>query len=605
MTQDSKTTKKPNWLEPKRSWLIVGVFIFGVLLFLSCFRNDFVTWDDDLNIYTNKNNIEPSFSKLVGLWTGSFEHFFTPLTYSAWMLISILSPEVGKSAVAKPPSPDPILFHSINVLMHSLCGVLIFLILTRLLPLVLPERLKDNSKEINWAGFFGALLFLCHPLQVESVAWASGLRDLLCSFFALSSILSFISFRKNKQWQFAMASIACFVLSCLSKATGAAIAPMILFIDWYIYKTPRARLLKTISPYVILAGVYTLITLGIQSSDSIFRAPLVFGAMFSVDSVFFYIRKLLVPVNMMACYMRTPKNLILEGWLPYQAVLAIWCVLQTRYFKPDFRRVWIAAWGLFFLPILPVSGIVPFISMNSSNVFDRYVYLPMLGVGLLLAWVLVRFQRKWVFAGTGCLIFCFSILSVKQQQIWKGSEELYTHAIGVDPVNTCSYKSLSLYYMNTGRMAEAKRGLLRIIEIDKIDTFPYEYLRKIHPDFKKVDLLVKRSNELRKKGDKTQAKKLMLQAHTLNRRDYVVLNNLGLFHAEAGNLRDAMKYFQKSIDENPTEFETYLNLSQAHFRLGEVPQTVKVLKSYIDLVPDHPKANAALNALRRRLSPKE
>ena len=86
-------------------------------------------------------------------------------------------------------------FHAFNVLLHALNGFLVFQLLLALQRLVEPADTPDVTAMV--AAGFGALLFVCHPLQVESVSWVTSLKDIGCATFALSALWAHVV---NKRW---------------------------------------------------------------------------------------------------------------------------------------------------------------------------------------------------------------------------------------------------------------------------------------------------------------------------------------------------------------------------------------------------------------------
>src|SRR6185503_10299612 len=108
--------------------------------------------------------------------------------------------------------------------------------------LILRDLLAAHAVAANraaWAAAIGAGLFALHPLQVESVAWASGLKDVLAGAFTLVALWLFLRFtptlgetpggRSARTWDasalasplFVLATLA-FVLAMLSKPSAVA-----------------------------------------------------------------------------------------------------------------------------------------------------------------------------------------------------------------------------------------------------------------------------------------------------------------------------------------------------------------------------------------------
>ena len=151
----------------------IAVFVGCVLPFLGVLSHGFIAVDDQMHTYLNPflNGRAPG--GIWMFWTSAYGGLYIPVTYTVWGILA---------SAARLDAPDefgialnPWLFHAASVIVHVGSVLLVFRILRQL-----------TGRE--GASFAGALLFAIHPLQTETVAWASGLKDLLCGFFALLAI---------------------------------------------------------------------------------------------------------------------------------------------------------------------------------------------------------------------------------------------------------------------------------------------------------------------------------------------------------------------------------------------------------------------------------
>lgn len=156
-----------------RKYLACILFFLSILFFFRTVNYKAV-WDDERAHFT-PGTLE-AMDKDIGVFWEVQSGMYIPLTYSTWGIVKKVASTTGFK-----PAP----FHLLNVVIHGLNGVLLFYFLLLLF--------KNNA-----SAFFGSLLFLIHPLQVESVAWISEFRGLYASFFCLISLLFFsTSWRKN------------------------------------------------------------------------------------------------------------------------------------------------------------------------------------------------------------------------------------------------------------------------------------------------------------------------------------------------------------------------------------------------------------------------
>ena len=139
------------------------VIVLAVLAVLGQIAShEFVGFDDPNTIYRNPRFNPPTVDNILYYWSHDEGLLYIPVTYTAWGLVATVarveSPDVTGS------SQNPWLFHALNVLLHLGAALLVF------------EWLRVILR-VNWPACVGALVFALHPLQVETVAWASGTKD--------------------------------------------------------------------------------------------------------------------------------------------------------------------------------------------------------------------------------------------------------------------------------------------------------------------------------------------------------------------------------------------------------------------------------------------
>ena len=154
-----------------------GLRTFAIAVILACVvgatfgsvcLNEFAGFDDHITLWGNPRLHPPppqsGMSSALWYWNHAEYALYIPVTYQVWALLTPF-------AQLDTPGPGGVdlsagIFHAANLVFHSLTVVVVFLLLR-----VLVRR--------DWAAAIGALLYGLHPLQVESVAWASGLKDVL------------------------------------------------------------------------------------------------------------------------------------------------------------------------------------------------------------------------------------------------------------------------------------------------------------------------------------------------------------------------------------------------------------------------------------------
>src|SRR5437868_7315428 len=205
-----------------RKFYIIGpltLFILVIILFSQSLAYPFLNWDDLPNIVEN-SLLKLSWQNLYEIWTKPYYNLYIPLTYTSWSFLCW----VGTSC-------EPEFFHAWSIILH-LANTLLVFILAR-------DFLKSVNIESNWA-LFSAALFAVHPIQVETVVWISGSRDLLSVFWALMSWKAYWSLRDHptKGWisrKFFL-PVLFFTFSLLSKPGTLVLPVSLILFDLLIYR---------------------------------------------------------------------------------------------------------------------------------------------------------------------------------------------------------------------------------------------------------------------------------------------------------------------------------------------------------------------------------
>jgi len=122
-------------------------------------------------------------------------------------------------------------------------------------------------------SFIVSILFGIHPLHVESVAWASGRKDVLYCFFFLFSLITYIQYLKKKNWRYFIISIILFALSLLSKAMAVPLTVVIVFLDLFYSRKFTRRLIWEKLPFLALAIIAGIKAIQAQQFDPIDCSP--------------------------------------------------------------------------------------------------------------------------------------------------------------------------------------------------------------------------------------------------------------------------------------------------------------------------------------------
>jgi protein O-mannosyl-transferase len=310
------------------------------------------------------------------------------------------------------------------------------------------------------AAMIGAMVVALHPLQVESVAWTTGTKDVLCGLFSFAAIALYTGAITGGRRRALYWAVACGVFAVAAKPTGVVLPAILFAVDLAIRDTSIQRRLGDLWPFLPATGVGVLVILCVQPATSIEPAPLHLRPLIALDSYAFYLQKVVSPTNLVVDYARSPDVVRASGqlawtWVVPLAVLAL--AIVSRH-----RMVGLAV-VMFAIPILPVSGITAFDMQQYSTVTDHYAYQSLLGVGLIVAVA----ARRWIAARyiLGTTVAALAVLSVLQIRYWLDPHALYARGVELAPQTLMSRAGLVTLAFDRGDPADAERWARQIIQI--------------------------------------------------------------------------------------------------------------------------------------------
>src|SRR5205809_4765259 len=155
----------PRWIQ----WLVpVLVALVTFTAFWPALQNQFVDWDDSKNFVDNPQYRGLAGTHLRWMWTTLHMGHYAPLP---WMTLGLDHVLWGM---------NPLGYHLTSLLLHALNAVLFFLLAERLLELGSAPALRRDDAGVWLGATVAALVFAVHPLRVESVAWITERRDVVC-----------------------------------------------------------------------------------------------------------------------------------------------------------------------------------------------------------------------------------------------------------------------------------------------------------------------------------------------------------------------------------------------------------------------------------------
>jgi tetratricopeptide (TPR) repeat protein len=386
--------------------------------------HEFVRWDDRHNLVDNPRMNPPSPTGAAYFWANPFYDLYIPVTYTTWSAIA---------GVARTTTPDalgatlnPYIFHAANLLLHLLSALAVYAILRTLV-------------SSDWPACIGAMLFALHPVQVEPVAWISGMKDVLSGLLGLVAIWQYLLFaipssdaeRRGAITHFALATIA-FTLAMLAKPSAVVVPLIAAILDWKLLRRSLKMIITPCAIWLLLAIPVILIAKLAQPALSLdFVPPLWARPIVALDAMAFYLKKLAVPTALGIDYGRSPQWLWQSGEMRFTWTIPAAALLATLLARRRAPYLF-AGLAIFAAALLPVLGLIPFDFQAYSTVADHYLYIAMLGPAIAATFLLARARRPVIFAAAAVLA-TFAVRSFLQTWHWQDSQSLFSHAIEVNP----------------------------------------------------------------------------------------------------------------------------------------------------------------------------
>lgn len=442
---------------------LLALFGLGVLLLhYPAWSCDWLNWDDPWLVLNNAMVKAGAFGRM---FTEPFAGLYHPLTLVSW----------GLEYAAF--GPDARAFHATNVILHvGNC-----LLLWRLV-----WQLSRGNKTLAWVT---AALFACHPLHVESVAWITERKDVLCGFWYLLCLNLYV--KGSLQNRFSTGRYAAVTLSLvaalLSKPMAVSLPVVMVLIDNYLKRwsrpeTARPRLIlasaREKSAWFLLAGVAGVVNLVVQSAFSATNATEVVSSVSWVNAWRFLcvgISKAIWPFKLSFYY---EVGAGAYDGAAVSLVVALLALMGVAYWAwPAWRAAARFGLGFFLVTVLPVMRLVQFGDRTMFN--DRYVYLPGIGLYWLVAtaalqWSAAAIWRQRVaVAVCAVVVAALAYLSWQRLAVFQTSETLWLDVLRTYPRSGKAAQILADLYGSQHRYGDAIPWYQRALELDSGNAMVY------------------------------------------------------------------------------------------------------------------------------------
>ena len=372
----------------------LGIAIFAA--FGGAVHHGFLAYDDKSVLVENPRLVQPSWSNAIALFGEVRDEAYLPLWYLAYFPELVLFTGSGAAAgqSAALGADRACAVHIASLCWHLLAAWLVFL-------------LAEQMLQSRAAALIAALLFALHPLQAESVAWASGRKDQVSLVLLLLALLACVRCWRVPRGLPWAAAVLVFVGSF---AKGSmVVAPALAALTWMALRAQgsiaaqrklRGSLLLLTIAAALPAALHMSIAVhqGTAGGTHEFLERCHLGA----TALLRYGSHALLPYDL-SIHAAEPQ---FSEWASI-AALALCLLLAVAWWLRHSRPSLVLALMLWFPAALaPFNNVFPATSLWYA---DRYASMALPGACMLLAWACLRLPR-WLaaslaVAALGALLF--------------------------------------------------------------------------------------------------------------------------------------------------------------------------------------------------------
>ncbi len=339
-------------------WIYLVLFVTTFAVYVQVRQFDFVNYDDPEYVSKNLHVRE-------GITPAGIAWAFTSGDSANWLPLTRISHMFDAQLFGMRSG----FHHLTNVLIHALATLLLFAFLSR-------------ATHMRWPSAFVAFVFALHPLHVESVAWIAERKDVLSAFFWFLALWSYVRYAERPGLGRYLLVLLPFCLGLMAKPMIVTLPFVLLLLD--VWPLRRAARFGKKLPFFALSAAVAITTYLVQRSSGAVKALTVFPIGLRVENALVsycvYLGKMFWPASLAVFY---PYPLTVPVWKYTIAGLAIVSIsaLAVRLFR---AYPYVAVgWFWYLGTLLPVIGLV---QVGAQARADRYMYVPMVGLAIILAW---------------------------------------------------------------------------------------------------------------------------------------------------------------------------------------------------------------------------
>ena len=503
-------------------------------------------------------------------------------------------------------------YHLINILLHLLSALLLLKIL---------RRLKVP------AAWFIAALFALHPVQVESVAWITELKNTLSGVFFFGAALSYLAFDSERSKRYYWTALALFILGLLSKSVIATMPVSLLAIFWW--KRGKIQWKQDVIPLLpffvfgMVSGLFTALieqhVHGARGSE--FGFTIIERCLIAGRAIWFYLGTIVFPVNLTFIYPRWHMSQAV--WWQYLFPLAALGLAAFLWVLRNRSRAPFAVFVCFTAALFPVLGFFNVYPFRFSFVADHFQYLALPGplalaaAGIHRGLDFMKGSGQWFLKSAlyGIILLTLSAVTWNQCRTYTDAETLYRSIIRKNPLCWMAHTNLGILLANGGKTDEAMDHCLKAVQLDStlsechnnlglllansgsIEEAIDHFRKALEIDSQDVEAQNNLGNALFYTGRTDEAAACFREALEINPYHEGARNNLGNILMQKGRTEEAIICYRKVLEIDPGYVQAHNNLGMALQRTDHMEDAASEYRIALELYPDYVEAHCNLGIL--------
>jgi protein O-mannosyl-transferase len=451
--------------QKRRVTLCLLLILATIALYNPISRAPFLNYDDDYYIIQNSH-------VRAGLTWGTVTWAFRAADLSNWHPVTWLSHALDVQLFGMNPAGH----HYVNVLLHVLNTVLLFLLL-------------DETTGMLGRSLLVAALFAVHPINVESVAWISERKNVLSMLFFLFGLIAYARYVRRPGIQRYLPVALCFALGLMAKPQVITFPFVLMLMDYWPLQRmvapgkqaqsqasavrplsrPFSWLILEKLPLLVLSAASAVITMKVQTTAIHTEFSLSVRLFNAALAYLKYLGELIWPANLAPLYPH--PGLSVSRWPAILSALVLAGMTVVIVIARE-RRYLLLGWFWFLGTLIPMIGIV---QAGVQSMADRYAYIPFIGLFIAMCWGiadLLRIRNISGFTGriaSTIVLLGFAFATSRQIGYWGDNMRLWSHTLEVTRNNFVAEDSMAMALVVQGKEEEAMRHFQSAIRINPRD----------------------------------------------------------------------------------------------------------------------------------------